>query len=664
MHPDRRLSSVADRTSMASSPAPRADAARDLLDYGVLEASLDGILVLDENRRKVVQNQRCIDIWKIPPEIVAQGDDVQVRYVMSRTKNPAQFIERVDYLYAHPGETSRDEIELVDGTVLDRYSAPVRDREGCIFGRIWTFRDITEKRAAESALRDSEERFKLVARATSDAIWDWDVTSGAVWRSENYGTTFGLPSTDASAPRNAWSSRIHPEDRPRVIRELRGALEGNRDSWSDEYRFLKRDGTYAHVQDHGQIMRAPDGRACRMVGGMTDLTKQKELEAQYLRAQRIESIGTLAGGIAHDLNNLLTPILMSVGLLRLEGPGGGEQRKLIDTIEANTKRGADLVRQVLTFARGHDGQRVAVDMKCLVRELEGIIRETFPRDIRIGTAIPDGLWPVIGDRTQLHQVLLNLAVNARDAMPSGGELMFSAENIALGERDLAAHEGTRAGSYVSIRVVDTGTGISPEIRDRIFEPFFTTKAVGKGSGLGLAAVHGIVRSHGGIVVVSSQVGAGTTFEIRLPADPAAGPVKPGSESSRRPRGNGELVLVVDDEPSIVKVTELTLKAHGYKVLTAADGSEAVALYFRHAGAVSLVITDMMMPVMDGAATIDAIRRINPRARIIAASGLAVSESVAKASDAGANDFLVKPYSSSTLLPLVRDVIDRPLPGGL
>ncbi|HEX2852428.1 MAG TPA: PAS domain S-box protein [Opitutaceae bacterium] len=520
-------------------------------------------------------------------------------------------------------------------------------------------RDITARRVAESALRDSEERFKLVARAVSDVIWDWNIEKKTIWRSASYETIFGLSSTATHAGGDGWATRIHPADRERVTRGLRQAIDTGKETWVEEYRFLRRDGSYASVQDRGQIVRDPAGKPCRMVGGMTDLSEKKKLEQQYLRAQRMESIGTLAGGIAHDLNNVLAPIMMSIDLLKMSAANDPKQMKLLDTIQTSTYRGADLVRQVLTFARGLDGQRIAVNLRHLFRDLQRIISETFPRKIRIlNDAHPD-VWPVLGDATQIHQVLLNLAVNARDAMRESGTLALAATNATLDGQFVANTPDAKTGPYVVLSVSDTGSGISPEIRDRIFEPFFTTKEVGKGTGLGLATVHAIVKSHGGFITLHSEVGLGTTFKVYLPADPALRPAPPAPSQVAPPRGQGELVLVVDDEAAVRQITQQTLEAFGYRVRTANDGAEAVSIYSKHAKEIALVITDMMMPVMDGAATIQVLQRLNPLVKIIAASGLNANENVTRAASLGVSNFLSKPYTSETMLTMLRKVLDQP-----
>jgi hypothetical protein len=523
-------------------------------------------------------------------------------------------------------------------------------------------RDISGRKQAENVLRESEERFKFVARAVSDVVWDWNLSTNTLWWNDGFLTTFGYAAGEIEPSVESWTKRIHADDRVRVVSGLRNAIRTRDESWSDEYRFQRKDGSYSIVHDRGFILRDAAGNGTRMVGGMRDLTEKKKMEEQYLRSQRMESIGTLAGGIAHDLNNVLAPIMMAIELLK-QGDGGKARRdKILETIHSSCRRGADLVRQVLSFARGVGHQRVAVRLWLLIEELTGIMKETFPRNIRITTEVPDGLWPVTGDPGQLHQVLLNLAVNARDAMPNGGQLKIMASNITIDAQFAATSQVATPGTYVLIEVSDTGCGIPREIRDRIFEPFFTTKEVGKGTGLGLSTAHTVVKNHGGFLTVESEVGQGTTFKAYIPAEIALRTGDTSNPQQRElPRGHDELVLVIDDEYSILEITQQTLEAFGYRVITASNGAEAVKLYAKQARGIAVVITDMMMPIMDGVATIHVLGCINPGVKIIAASGLELATNMAKANSAGVRDFLQKPYTAETLVQRVREVIDRPAP---
>ena len=518
--------------------------------------------------------------------------------------------------------------------------------------------DITTRTATEENLRRSEERFQLVSRATSDAVWDWDLITNQLWWSDGFCTLFGYSRSEISSEVSWWTDRIHPDDRERVYTSIHRAIDTpSPGPWSEEYRYLRKDGAYAIVQDRGHVIREDTGKAIRMVGGMTDITEHKKLLNQYLRAQRMESIGTLAGGIAHDLNNVLAPILMSVELLRLNAVDPGAH-KLINTVEQSARRGADLVRQVLTFARGIDGgRRVAIKVEHLIKDVARIATETFPRAIRTEVHLGRDLWAVTGDATQLHQVLLNLVVNARDSMPDGGVLSLSAENVTIDDQYAATSRDAKPGAYLCASIGDTGCGIPADEIDRIFEPFFTTKEVGKGTGLGLSTAHAIVGGHGGFIMVCSEPNTGSTFKVYIPADPSLrAPEAPASAMANLPRGHGETILVIDDETSILTITQQTLEAFGYRVIIAHDGAEAIALYAQHRDAIAAVLTDMVMPIMDGAATINALMRINPRVLIIAASGLNSNGLVAKAAGIGVTHFLPKPYTAETLLITLRDVL--------
>ena len=320
------------------------------------------------------------------------------------------------------------------------------------------------------------------------------------------------------------------------------------------------------------------------------------------------------------------------------------------------KRGAGMVRQLLTFASGLEGKQLAVQVDHLLREIEKIANETFLKTVQVRSEIPADLWTVQGDPTQLHQVLLNLCVNARDAMPDGGTLKLSARNQTIDKHYVGLNGEVGPGPYIAIQVEDTGTGMPPEVIERIFEPFFTTKELGKGTGLGLSTSLGIIKSHHGFLHVESLPGAGTKFLEMLPAHTAGATVAEARAETELPRGRGELVLVVDDESDVRQVVQQILEAFGYWVLLAADGSEAVALYTSRKEEIAVVVTDMMMPVMDGPATIRALMRLNPQVRIIAASGLSTSSNAAKAAKEGVKQFIPKPYTTATLLQTVHAVL--------
>lgn len=389
---------------------------------------------------------------------------------------------------------------------------------------------------------------------------------------------------------------------------------------------------------------------------IVDITDRKELEVQIQRLERMESVGRLASGIAHDMNNILAPIMMGAPLLRMGLPPE-EMEKTLATIETSAQRGAALVRQLTIFGRGVEGERRPVGLRDIIAEVAKIARQTFPKNIVIAGRVPPDVWLVHGDATQLHQVLLNLCVNARDAMPGGGALNISAENVDIDTHYAVLHPDAKPGKYVLMRVTDTGAGIPPEIVDRIFDPFFTTKELGKGTGLGLSTTLGIVKSHGGFVRLHTQMGRGTTFEVHLPAslgvDEGSRP-EPAALPSMR--GNGELILAVDDEEAIRAVLRETLERHDYKVLTAQDGVEATAVFAANPG-IRLVVTDVDMPLMDGINLVRVLRRMNPAVKVVISTGLAdrgVAERRRKEMDTlGVNAVLAKPHTAENLLRAVR-----------
>jgi PAS domain S-box-containing protein len=425
--------------------------------------------------------------------------------------------------------------------------------------------------------------------------------------------------------------------------------------WIGEIAMRTRNGEEVLVESRWTLVRDATGQPHTILSINTDITERKRLEAQFFRAQRLESIGMLAGGVAHDLNNILGPIIMSAELLKMRADQPPDL-SLLETIELSASRGAEMVKHVLSFARGIEGRRTIVRPLDLFTELQTIIRETFPKSIVIQTDLSEGVWNVAGDPTQLHQVLLNLAVNARDAMNLGGTLTLGARNAEIDEHFATMQTRAQPGPYVILEVADTGTGIPPSVRARIFDPFFTTKEPGKGTGLGLSTCAAIVKSHGGFLVVDSEPGEGTIFRIHLPADTAGVDEQVVVELSELPRGEGELILVIDDEAALRSITRQTLETFGYRVLTAHDGAEGVAVFAQHARQVALVLVDQMMPVMDGAAAAHAILRLEPAVKIIGATGLAAKNAEGDLSRAGVRHFLPKPYSADVLLKTIHAIL--------
>jgi PAS domain S-box-containing protein len=388
---------------------------------------------------------------------------------------------------------------------------------------------------------------------------------------------------------------------------------------------------------------------------MHDITQKRQMESQFLRSQRIESIGALAGGIAHDLNNVLAPVLMGVQLFKKEMKDE-KFLQILSAMEDSIIRGAEIIKQILTFARGIEGEKIPLQPKHIIKEVVNIISETFPKSIIIKSEIPNNLWSIIGEITQLQQVFLNLSLNAQDAMPNGGSLIFKAANLKLNDEYYKIHRDAKPGSYVVITVLDTGTGVSQKIINNIFDPFFTTKLPGKGTGLGLSTVQAIVRSHGGFITVKSIEGKYSEFNVHLPAVLSEEEILIRSENIEMLKGNAEKILVVDDEIAIREITKTTLENYGYEVYTAHDGIEALTIYETEKDKIKAVITDLIMPLMDGNATIKSLLKINPDVKIIIISGYAKNEQMTQDLKKPGIVYLEKPYTALEMLKTLKKVI--------
>jgi PAS domain S-box-containing protein len=515
-------------------------------------------------------------------------------------------------------------------------------------------RDITEAKAASEKVRAQARLLDL----SQDAILVRDLTGAISYWNQGAQKIYGWTAEEAIRSTDHLPADMHDPFLHACLNQARQTGE-----WTGEVEKTTKAGAKVIVYSRWSMMRDSVGLPQSILIVETNISAQKKLEGQFLRAQRMEAIGALAGGIAHDLNNVLAPILLSLEMLkaRLDTE---QDFKLLSSMETCAQRGADLVRQVLAFARGVEGQRFVVNPNHLVRDIQKITKETFPVNIAFEFKTSGALWTVTGDPTQLHQVIMNLCVNARDAMPDGGKLTLTMENLELDELQASMHPDSKPGPHVLLTVSDTGTGIPKAIQHKIFEPFFTTKETGKGTGLGLATSATIVKSHGGFITLYSEPGRGATFKVYLPANTAAqAPDGLAIEPSPFPRGNGELVLMVDDEESIRTAIQQTLEIFGYRVLLAIHGAEAVALYAQHRHDIAIVITDMAMPVMDGPATIAALKMMNPQVKIIGSSGLASGDGAAKAVAAGIIHFVPKPYTAETMLKVLAKALHGPMADG-
>jgi PAS domain S-box-containing protein len=552
--------------------------------------------------------------------------------------------QRMPYSLVHrlirPSGEERTVHELAH-VIMDEKNRPLK--------LIGTTQDITERKKADFQIA---EQAALLDKA-QDAIVTADLETKIQFWNKGAERMYGWSKEEATGKKIIELIAADPE----LIEDTMPALLEKGDD-TNEVEHLTKDGRRLTVEARRTLIRDDDGKPQSLLAIYTDVTGKKKIEAQFMRAQRMESIGTLAGGIAHDLNNILAPIMMSIDLLKSD-TDSPQTKEILETIETSAKRGADIVRQVLSFARGIESERIEIQPKHILKDLEHIIKDTFPKNVRMQFSVPNDTWTIWGDPTQVHQILLNLCVNARDAMPNGGTLTLGVENSVLDEHYAAMNTETKAGRYVNISVTDSGTGVLPAIRDKIFEPFFTTKDLSKGTGLGLSTVASIVKSHHGIIEVCSEIGKGTTFKVYLPAmEFSPNGRKEQPEQTSLPRGRGETVLVVDDEASILAITSQTLKAFGYRVLTATDGADAVAVYAQHPKEVTLVLTDMNMPVMDGPSVIRALKRMNPALKIVAASGLNANGGMTNTSEIKVPYFLTKPYTAATLLKTLRQALDE------
>jgi signal transduction histidine kinase len=521
---------------------------------------------------------------------------------------------------------------------------------------------------AEDVLRDvGDERFQLIARASNDFIWDWNIQTGVCWHSQSI-RHFGYSET-AQPGQRTWLDHAHPDHFQRVLKGLEEVLAGQGHYWSDEYPFLYHNGVIADVFNRACVLRNAEGRGIRMVGAMMDMTGRKSgrdnlkehgadkkwADARFLHAQRLESVSTMVSRMAHDLNNVFAPILIGVTVLK-EQAADPFSRKILADMESSSDRACEIVKQFLTLARGAAGERTVLQPNQLLQQMVKILGETFPQSIRIQTQCDPALCDIEGDDMELHQVLLNLCFNARDAMPEGGVLTLSSHNVTLKDPFSCAGLSGPPGQYVQIQVADTGAGMSGELQKKIFQPYFTTKDPGKGTGLGLSTVVRILQSHKALLSLESAPGSGATFSVWLPAKLPRLPADAPAVPSVLPAGKHQLILLVDDEPAIREMCALLLESFHYRVLTAENGAEALALLERHKDKISAVIVDMLMPVMDGAATIRAMRWSAPQLKIIATSGLTEREQYASLGDAAPDVFLQKPYTADQLVAAVGGVL--------
>lgn len=516
--------------------------------------------------------------------------------------------------------------------------------------------DLTDLKAAEGALREARDELELALDVSRVGLWSWEMSTHQVRLDSRCGRLFGLGQVE-TVDEGAIMSRVHPDDLVVIQEEIDRAVRDMR-SYEVEFRYTLPDGALRYLCSRARPVRERAG-AVKVVGCSWDVTERRRMEEHLRRTQRLESLGTLAGGVAHDLNNALAPVTMGLDLLKRRMAGDADAVESIKLMQTSVRRASSIVRQLIAFKRGAGDNRpqAPAHPKRILEVLGSTLIETFPKEIAVLIEPASLELPrIVADEREAHQVLLNLCVNARDAMPAGGRLVVGSDALEIGEANQNQYPELRPGAYVVFTVTDSGGGIAPDIRHRVFDPFFTTKEVGKGSGLGLSTALGIVKAHRGGIYFESREGEGTTFRVIFPVLPDDEPAKAvpmAVPAARDGVARTPMLLLVDDEAQVRELSRRALEQSGFKVITAVNGREAVDLFAQHAEEVQAVIMDLLMPVMNGAAATAAIKRLRPDVPIVGASGFATDALVNEAKRAGITTFLPKPFTVTILVDAVR-----------
>jgi len=612
----------------------------------ISRATNDVIWEWDIKTNQVWLSENFKNVFGHSPEIV--GTSMQTWMDLLHPDDKSQVVSRLNSLIAVGGRTwwSEHRFRRANGVyahVFDRASV-VYDAAGKLTRMVGVMIDMTERKHAEEKI---VEQAALLDEA-QDAIIVSDLKGRILFWSKGAERIYER-TVDEVMGKSVDELLHHAAATSQAA--IKETLKTGR--WLGEMREQGRSGSELVVQSRWTLLRDGQGNPKSIMVINSDVTEHKQMEEQFLRSQRLESLGVLVSGIAHDLNNTLAPIIIGIQMLRLDSPDP-ETESLLQTMEISAKRSADMLKQMLTFARGGQIQKTVLQPADLVQEMGGIVSDTFSKLIKCRVQTSPSLPPVAGIPTQLHQVLMNLCVNARDAMPKGGTLTLNAAPVKLTAAEAARHAGAKAGNYVCFSVADTGSGIPPEQLGKIFQPFFTTKAPGKGTGLGLSASSNIVKNHGGFMTVDSQPGHGSEFKVFLPVAGKT-PVEPAVEKVLLPAGAGERILVIDDEAAILAIMRAALENYGYTVVTATSGPDAIAQLGSHSATINLVITDLEMPFMDGPATITTLRKISDKFKTIIVSGSEVA-AIAANKQLKADAYVIKPFTNEALINTVHAVL--------
>jgi len=525
---------------------------------------------------------------------------------------------------------------------------PLPDPDGKTTHFVVVARDVTERKRADLLLKESTERFRIVAQATADVVWDWNLVDDTMWWSDGMESVFGYGPQNRASTSESWTAALHDQDRERVLAGIHAVIEGTGEKWADEYRFIRADGSCAQVIDRGSVIRDGEGRAVRMVGSMVDVTVQRELEAQLRQSQRLEAVGQLTGGVAHDFNNLLTVILRNAELLEMRLAGDDKLRMLAEMTRLAAERGAELTNRLLSFSRRQALDPQPADVQALLHGMGPLLRRALGEQVDIRMIAGEAVWDALIDALQLESAILNLCINARDAMPGGGVLTVEVANMSLSE------DAGGVADFVMVSVTDTGTGMDEATRARVFEPFFTTKEVGKGSGLGLSMVYGFITQLKGRVTIESALGEGTSVKLYLPRAQTSRreDIAPAAQAAATGR---ERILLVEDDDLLRLQVSSELDNLGYRVVSARSGAEALQM-LREGEPFDLLFTDVVMAGMSGSRLAVEARRIRPTLPVLYTSGHPETMMNDEGYLAPGVTLLRKPYKRRELAAKLREVL--------